>query len=70
MDLQWLHRDINLTLSGMDELIQNTTALKMGFVRSIPSHFRGRDKSMEMVIPDVSIDLSKISLFYSLRMSL
>jgi len=44
--------------------------LSLACKKSKPSKFGDEERSMEMVIPAMSIDLSRMSLFYNLRMSL
>jgi len=60
------YSDTHLTLSAMDELIHNTNGLKMGCERSRFCNFWNGGRSMEMVMAAIILDVSRISLFYSL----
>ena len=52
----WLNRDITLPLARMNELIQATPGLKLGFDRLIVVDFGGRSGSMGMVKADLIFD--------------
>jgi len=56
------HRDTNLAPPAMDEHIQKRIGLKPRFDRSRLCDFRGGVRRMEMVIPVIIIDVSRIPL--------
>jgi len=65
---QYLYRATNLTLPAIDELIHNTNGLKMGCERSRLYDVGNGGRSKEKIMTATIIDVSRISLFYSLTM--